>query len=230
MVNKFSTQFGPQDSLTHALVATLNLRVLATLVGLIGCATVDSFRDFATQMMHAAVLVFDNALAETSGNKLSSKSEAALFLLRKGGIARPTDLAIRQLAASRITSQVDRYRRLLIRFSRKLEQTESHIHDRVVRYLEQVRGQVRTTPEYVPSLVVDQEADCVRYFVAETFYSKIATYLGNDRMNRRDLMFPKKQWPDSNYELLNKEMIASWKYEKESWSVQKRSATGRCFR
>lgn len=106
----------------------------------IALASTDSYGGFARQLTREAARIFDAEMSGMAGRKLSARGEAALFLLRKCGLTSSTDLAIRQLAAARITRQTDRYRRLLIRFALDLGDTEDDIHKRVGRHLEVARG------------------------------------------------------------------------------------------
>ena len=106
----------------------------------IGLASTDSYHRFARELTLEAARIFDEELSRVVEEKLSASGEAALFLLRKCGLTSSTDLAYRQLAAVRVTRQTDRYRRLLIRFSLDLGETEADIHMRVDRHLEVARG------------------------------------------------------------------------------------------
>lgn len=98
-------------------------------------ASVDAFRTFSRQLTGEAALAFDEELPTMSDGVLSERGEAALFLLRKIGLTRPTDLALRQLSAAFVTRQMDTYRRLLIRFSIELDETEDNLSKRVERHV-----------------------------------------------------------------------------------------------
>ena len=118
----------------------------------IGRASVDSYNRFAGRLTGEAARIFDGELSGVAGEKLSAVGEAALFLLRKCGLTSPTNLAIRQLVAARVARQMDGYRRLLIRFSLELGDTEDDIHRRVDRHLEIVREGTEGTIDLIPEL------------------------------------------------------------------------------
>ena len=113
----------------------------------LGLASPDSFSNFAKELASQAASIFDSELPATIGGRLPERGEAALALLRKCGLTRPTDLAIRQLAAARVTRQTDRYRRLLIRFSLELEETEDNLHGRVARHIAGMDDVIPVGPE-----------------------------------------------------------------------------------
>ena len=113
----------------------------------IGVAGIGSFRDFAGQLAREASSVFDDVLSATVDGELPKRGEAALFVLRKCGAVRPTDLALRQLAAASVTHQTDVYRRLLIRFSIELGETEENLDRRVQRHIRVAR----------PTVVIDSQ-------------------------------------------------------------------------
>lgn len=100
-----------------------------------GLADAAVYRNFVKQVIQEAVSVFDRELSATAEDKLSAGAEGALFVLRKCGLTRPTDLAIRQLTAARMTKQADVYRRLLIRYSLELQDTEDNLDKRVERHI-----------------------------------------------------------------------------------------------
>ena len=110
----------------------------------IGIANADSYREFVRRLTDEAALIFDGELSATKGTKLSERGKTALFVLRKFGFSLPTVLAIRQLAAARVSRQWDRDRRLLIRFSRELQIAEDVLDQRVnrhLRHLWRIRGE-----------------------------------------------------------------------------------------
>ena len=55
------------------------------------------------------------------GSRLSERGDTALLLMRKCGLLRRDDLAIRQLVGARQNREFDLYRRLLIRFALELD-------------------------------------------------------------------------------------------------------------
>ena len=105
----------------------------------IGIASVATYRQFASQIAREAVSVFDRELQATAVLELPKAAEAALFVLRKCGLTRPTDLAIRHLVAAHVTRQVDMYRRLLTRYSFELKDTEDNLHRRAERHIDVLR-------------------------------------------------------------------------------------------
>ena len=116
----------------------------------VGLANVAGYEQFARRLTGDAARIFDGELLESAGEKLSAIGEAALFLLRKCGLTPPTDLAIRQLVAARVTGQTDRYRRLLTRFSLELGDKEGDIHERVDRHLEVAMSGIERTTNALP--------------------------------------------------------------------------------
>ena len=115
----------------------------------IGVANADSYRDLVRRFTDEAVSIFDGELGATTGTELSRRGEAALFLLRKCSYSLPTVLAIRQLAAARVTHQLDKDRRLLTSFSRELKVAEDVLDRRVVRHLRHLRSE--RTPIFRPT-------------------------------------------------------------------------------
>ena len=107
----------------------------------IGVANADSYRDLVRRLTEEAASIFDGELEATTGTELSRKGETALFVLRKCGYSLPTALAIRQLAAARVTRQRDRDRRLLTRFSRELNLAEDVLDRRVDQHLRHIRNE-----------------------------------------------------------------------------------------
>lgn len=116
----------------------------------VGLASAELYGRFASRLTGEAEKTFDGELSGVVGKKLSAIGEAALFLLRKCGLTSPTALAIRQLAAARVARQTDRYRRLLIRFSLELGETEDDIHKRVGRHLEIASGSTEDRSSVIP--------------------------------------------------------------------------------
>ena len=104
----------------------------------IGVANVDSYRDLVRRLTEEAASIFDGELGATTGTELSRRGETALFVLRKCGYSLPTALAIRELAAARVTRQRDRDRRLLTRFSRELNLAEDVLDRRVDQHLRHI--------------------------------------------------------------------------------------------
>ena len=100
-----------------------------------GVADAIVYRSFVKQIIQEAVSVFDGELRAAAEDKLPKRAEEALFVLRKCGLTRPTDLAIRQLTAARVTGQADVYRRLLIRYSLELQDTEDNLDKQVERHI-----------------------------------------------------------------------------------------------
>ena len=117
----------------------------------IGVANADSYRDLVRRLTEEAASIFDGELGATTGTELSRRGETALFVLRKCGYSLPTALAIRQLAAARVTRQRDRDRRLLTRFSRELNLAEDVLDRRVDQHLRHIRNErtpiIRPTTE-----------------------------------------------------------------------------------
>lgn len=109
----------------------------------IGVANADSYRDLVRRLTEEAASIFDGELGATTGTALSRRGETALFVLRKCSYSLPTVLAIRQLAAARVTRQRDRDRRLLTRFSRELNLAEDVLDRRVDQHLRHI-GNERT--------------------------------------------------------------------------------------
>ena len=107
----------------------------------IGVADADSYRDLVRRLTEEAASIFDGELGATTGTELSRRGETALFVLRKCGYSLPTALAIRQLAAARVTRQRDRDRRLLTRFSRELNLPEDVLDRRVDQHLRHLRNE-----------------------------------------------------------------------------------------
>ena len=99
-------------------------------------ANVGTYHEFVNFVSEQAASIFDNELPLTVDNMLSARGEKAISLLRKCSFSRPTLLAIRQLAAARVSRQAERYRRLLIRYSRELSEPEGDLHQRVARHIE----------------------------------------------------------------------------------------------
>ena len=114
----------------------------------IGVMDIDAFRGFSGKLSREAASVFDDALSANAVGELSEGGNAALLVLRRCGTVRPTDLALRQLAAASVTHQTDVYRRLLIRFSIELEETEDNLDRRVQRHIRFAR----------PISVIDSQA------------------------------------------------------------------------
>lgn len=102
---------------------------------LIAVSSPNMFRELVQHITDISTSLFDSELRKSLGRELSQHAKEALFLLRHCGFIRPTDLAVRQIAAARIANETDNYRRLLIKFSIRLEQTEQQLHERVARYL-----------------------------------------------------------------------------------------------
>ena len=94
-----------------------------------------TYETYANQLITQAKKAFDDECNTRSSNTISKRGKAALFILSNCGMARSTDLALRQLAAAFVFPEPDNYRRLLIRFSIELDETEDTIHDRVMRHL-----------------------------------------------------------------------------------------------
>lgn len=107
----------------------------------IGVAGVDTYRKLRKRLTDEAASIFDGELKTTAAEKLTARAETALFLLRKCGFSLPTVIAIRQLAATRVTRQLDRHRRLLTRFSRELDVTEDILDGRVDRHLRYIKDE-----------------------------------------------------------------------------------------
>ena len=132
----------------------------------IGVANADSYRGLVRRLTDEAVSIFDSELGATTGTELSRRGEVALFLLRKCSYSLPTVLAIRQLAAARVTHQRDKDRRLLTRFSRELKVAEDVLDRRVVRYLRHIRSE--RTPISRPTTeapgMVPVFADSVKFY------------------------------------------------------------------
>ena len=114
----------------------LNFMELPEIRCWIGVAHIDAYRAFSRQLTGEAAAAFDDVLPATMGDELPKGGEAALFLLRKAGLTRPTDLALRQLSAAFVTRKTDTYRRLLIRFSIGLEEAEENLNQRVERHVQ----------------------------------------------------------------------------------------------
>ena len=103
----------------------------------IGVATTDTYAALRGRLVEGAKETFDKALAEAAVNDvcLADGGKAALLLLRRCGPMRRDDLAIRQLAGARQSSEFDVYRRLLIRFAIELKTQESVLDERVGRHM-----------------------------------------------------------------------------------------------
>lgn len=97
---------------------------------------VATYESYANQLVNQAKKAFDEECNARSSNTISKRGEAALFILHNCGFARSTDVALRQLTATLIFSEPDNYRRLLIKYSIELDETEDAIHDRVMRHID----------------------------------------------------------------------------------------------
>ena len=106
----------------------------------IGVATPVLYAALRTRLVEGARTAFDETLGDAAlrRRRLSKRGDAALLLMRKSGLGRRDDLAIRQLAGARQNGEFDLCRRLLIRFALELDMQEAVLDERVKQYIANV--------------------------------------------------------------------------------------------
>lgn len=101
----------------------------------LGVASTSTYLAFAQQLQKQAGSIFDKDLRSSPPSGLSDRGQAALFLLRKNGVARPTDMVMRELAAAYRSRAVEAYRRLLLRYSITLNEAEEVLQEKLLTYI-----------------------------------------------------------------------------------------------
>ena len=106
----------------------------------IGVATPGLYAALRTRLVEGARTAFDETLGDVAlgRRRLSKRGDAALLLMRKSGLGRRDDLAIRQLAGAWQNGEFDLRRRLLIRFALELDMQEAVLDERVKQYIADV--------------------------------------------------------------------------------------------
>jgi len=97
------------------------------------------FLDYERNVVDQAKRIFDRELSGISDGYLQEVGNAALYMLRKCGSSRDSDVAIRELASALIMEETDLYRRLLIQYSIELDETEQILDERAKRFIETCR-------------------------------------------------------------------------------------------
>ena len=125
----------------------------------VGVCDLQAFREYEQSVVDHAKRIFDNELRSLSKGNLHEGGTAALYLLRKCGSSRDSDVAIRELAAALIGEETDLYRRLLIQYSIDLGETEHVLDERARRFIK-----TRRAPHsYRESVYVFQYSDIEDY-------------------------------------------------------------------
>ena len=121
--------------------ATLSFRKPSGLECRVALAARDVFERYVGKLVREARNIFDEeVLSIFERRDLSEAGKAASFVLRKAPLRREADVAMRELAEAYLKPQPDLFRRLLAHFASELKDTEKTLHDRMMRYVDQIRA------------------------------------------------------------------------------------------
>ena len=109
--------------------------------------TIESFRHLQAELYRAVSVVFDEALGSSGSYGLSIRGRAASRVLQQS-TNRQTDLAVRELAAAVATCDFDILRRLLVRYSIALKESEDQLEAKARRHIRWCRSVQTNAPAY----------------------------------------------------------------------------------